>query len=254
MKSEEYKFYNELKNWDFSQINYQEECFTNWNMYDVLKNNTNSESVILDLGTGGGEKVLEFFPNVGQIIATDFSEEMIKTANNNLKKSGKENIIFRQMDNLRMDTEDNFFDVVVARHTCIDASQIYKTLKNNGILILRGVDKLDCWQLKRKFKRGQAYNDVYPISMIDYENILSAGFRQVELIPIHVREYYKTKEDLIALLLKTPILEDFSEIETNLDLERKEIDFDILEEYIKENKTDRGILLIRRYYGIVARK
>lgn len=41
-----------------------------------------------------------------------------------------------------------------------------------GILIIRGVDKLDCWELKKLFKRGQAYNDIKPISLIDYENIL----------------------------------------------------------------------------------
>lgn len=46
------------------------------------------------------------------------------------------------------------YEIVVARHTCIDAKQIYKTLRKNGILILRGVDKLDCWQLKRLFNRG----------------------------------------------------------------------------------------------------
>ncbi len=53
-----------------------------------------------------------------------------------------------------MDTPDNYFDIVTTRHTVIDPKQIYKTLKNNGQLILRGVDKLDCWSLKRLFGRG----------------------------------------------------------------------------------------------------
>ena len=73
-------------------------------------------------------------------------------------------------------------------------------------------------------------------------------------MPIHVREYYKTKEDLLALLLKTPILNDFSEIEENTNLGDNEIEPDILDRYIKENTTEKGILLIRRYYGIVAKK
>ena len=46
-----------------------------------------------------------------------------------------------------MTTENNYFDIVVARHTCIDAKQRYNTLKSNGILIIRGVNKLDCWEL-----------------------------------------------------------------------------------------------------------
>lgn len=251
MKTKEYAFYNELKNWDFSKIKYDEENLTQWDMYDILRKNSNAQSKILDLGTGGGEKVLTKFPDVSEILATDFSEEMIKTANYNLKKGNKTNITFRQMDNLKMDTPNDYFDVVVARHTCIDAKQIYNTLKSNGILIVRGVDKLDCWELKRLFGKGQAYNDIIPISVIDYQNIIDAGFRKVELVPIHVREYYKSKEDLLSLLFKTPILYNF---EDNEKLQKQDIGLNEIDKYIEKNMTDKGILLIRRYYGITARK
>ena len=242
----EYEFYNKLKNWEFSKIKYEEEYLTQWDMYEILNNCCTSQSKVLDLGTGGGEKVLTKFPNVSEILATDFSEEMIKTANENLKNANKKNIIFRQMDNLNMDTSDEYFDIVVARHTPTNAKQIYKTLKTNGILILRGVDKLDCWELKRIYGRGQSYNDNIPISQIDYENILEAGFKKVELVPIHVREYYKSREDLISLLLKTPILDHFSQ--------NNDINLNIIDKYIKNNTTEKGILLIRRYYGITAKK
>ena len=251
LKNSEYEFYNNVKNWDFSMINYVKENYTAWDMYEILKNNSNQNSKILDLGTGGGEKVLKYFPEA-YILGTDFSREMINTAKENLKKSGKKNIEFREMDNLNMDVDPESFDIVVARHTCIDAKQIYKALKNGGMLILRGVDKLDCWELKRLFNFGQAFNDIKPISVIDYENILDSGFKEVELVPIHVKEYYKTKEDLKALLYKTPILKDFSE--ENKEIKDKEIDENLLDEYIKNNTKDKGILLIRRYYGITAKK
>ena len=253
MQNNELDYYNKIKNWDFSQINCTEESLTNWDMYELLKLYSNKESKILDLGTGGGEKVLEYFPNVREIIATDFSDEMIKTANCNLLKSNRKNITFKQMNNLEMTTENNYFDVVVARHTIIDSKGIYKTLKENGKLILRGVDKLDCWSLKKLFGKGQAYKDSKPISLIDYENIIDAGFKHVELVPIHIREYYKTKEDLIALLLKTPILLDFSETGENTNL-KTSIDMNLLDKYIEKNSTNKGILLIRRYYGILATK
>jgi len=251
----ELEFYEKIKNWDFSMINYIEENLTNWDLYENLKTITNVNSKILDLGTGGGENVIKYFPTCKEIIATDFSQEMINTANENLKKSNKKNILFRQMDNLKMDTPSNYFDVVVARHTCISAEQIYNTLKVGGKLLLRGVDKLDCWNLKLLFGKGQAYKDTKPISLIDYENIINAGFKHVELVPIHVREYYKTKEDLLALLLKTPILEDFSEIEENMNLKNDNIiNEKLLDKYISENTFEKGILLIRRYYGITAIK
>ena len=251
MKINEFKYYNELANWSFDDIKYISESFTNWDYDEEIKKYTNEKTKILDLGTAGGEKLLKNYPNCEEIVGTDYSSEMIKTANQNLLKSRRKNITFRVMDNLKMDTPDKYFDIVTARHTVIEPKQIYKTLISDGYLIVRGVDNLDCWALKKYFNRGQAYNDDKPISLIDYETIIDAGFKDVELIPLHIIEYYKTKEDLYALLIKTPILDDMLE---NKKYERKEIEKDVFEKYVKENTTEKGIKLIRRYYGIIARK
>lgn len=172
MKKNEYDFYSERANWSFEDIDYTSEVFTNWIYEDEIKKRVNENTKILDLGTAAGEKVIKKFPNCAEILGTDFSDKMIETANKNLLQSGRKNISFRVMDNLKMDTPDNYFDLVTARHTIIDSLQILKTLKEGGQLIIRGVDKLDCWSLKRMFKRGQAYHDVKPISLIDYETII----------------------------------------------------------------------------------
>ena len=253
MKTNEHDYYSELANWSFEDIDYITETLTNWIYEEKIKELATKDSKVLDLGTAAGEKVLKRFPECAEILGTDFSSEMIKNANINLEKSGRKNISFRVMNNLEMDTPDNYFDVVTARHTITNKKQIYKTLKNGGFLILRGVDKLDCWSLKRLFNRGQAFYDKKPISLIDYEEILDAGFKDVELIPLHVIEYYETREDLYALLLKTPILDNFSETENN-NYERVPIEKDLFEKYVSENTTKKGIKLIRRYYGIIARK
>ena len=254
MKINEYEYYNNLANWSFDEINYTSENFTNWVYEDEIKKYAKKDSKILDLGTAAGEKVLKRFPECAEILGTDFSEEMIKVANKNLKESGRKNITFRVMNNLEMDTPYNYFDIVTARHTVTDPKQIYKTLKPGGYLILRGVDKLDCWSLKRMFNRGQAFYYKKPISLVDYEAVLNAGFKDVELIPLHVIEYYKTKEDLYALLLKVPILDDLSELKPNEEYERFPIEKDVFEKYVAENTTEKGIKLIRRYYGIFAKK
>ena len=253
MKTNEYDYYSKLANWSFEDIDYTSESFTNWVYEDEIKKHINIDSRVLDLGTAAGEKVLKKFPDCAEILGTDFSSEMIKSANRNLEKSGRKNITFRVMDNLKMDTPNNYFDLVTARHTVIDPKQIYDTLKVGGYLIVRGVDKLDCWSLKRMFGRGQAYHDIKPISLIDYEAIIDANFKDVILIPIHVIEYYKTKEDLYALLVKTPILDDFSEEDFH-GYERKSIEKEIFEKYVNENKTEKGIKLVRRYYGIIGKK
>ena len=144
MKNNEKNYYNEVANWSFNDIDYITESYTKWIYEEEIEKRTTSESKILDLGTAAGEKVLKYFPDCAEILGTDFSEKMIASANRNLLKSKRKNISFRLMDNLHMDTPDNYFDIVTARHTKTDPKQIYKTLKEGGFLIIRGVDKLDC--------------------------------------------------------------------------------------------------------------
>ena len=253
MKEKEY--YEQIKDWSFDEFEIKTIRKTDWDMFKLLKELTNKNSKILDLGTGGGEKVLKKFPEVKEILATDFSEEMIKTAKENLKKSKRKNIEFKIMDNLNMNTPKEYFDVVVARHTPTDPKQIYETLKTNGYLIVQGVDKYDCYELKRIFGRGQAYNDTKPISIIDYENILDANFKDVELIPVHEIEYFKDRKTLYKFLLKVPIIDDFSEEENDVkDYYKTSLEEDKLDEYIKRNTYPEGIKLQRRLYGIIAKK
>ena len=85
MQESELKYYERIGNWDFSEIKYKTENLINWDFYEKIKENTNEKSLCLDLGTGGGERVLKDYPDVGMVIATDFSEEMIKKAKENAK-------------------------------------------------------------------------------------------------------------------------------------------------------------------------
>lgn len=254
MQENEHEYYEKIGNWDFDQIKYKTEKLTNWGFYEKIKEYTNKDSVCLDLGTGGGEKVLKYYPEVGKIYGTDFSREMIKTAKENAKMYPNRNVEFLQMDNLNMEFPDKMFDLISARHTVINAKQIYKALKDDGVLVIEGVDKNDCWELKELFGRGQAFHDKVAISEKDYEDLKDAGFTEIELVEVLENEYYETEEDLLALLLKTPILDDFSE-EDNSEFEhRKEIEKDLFEEYVNRYKTDKGILLKRVLYGIIAKK
>ena len=97
-------------------------------------------------------------------------------------------------------------------------------------------------------------NDEIPISQIDYENIKKAGFREIEMQEIIQYEYYETEEDLLALLLKTPILDDFSEMENTNNAHHPSIEKDLFDTYVSIHTTSKGIELKRVLYGIVAKK
>lgn len=247
MKQEnELTYYENVKNWNFDKFEIELDKLTDWDLFEIIKGMATKESKILDLGTGGGEKVIAYYPECKEIIGTDFSKAMIETAIKNLIKSGRKNIKFRLMDNLKMDVPNDYFDIVVARNTVTDPCQIYKCLKKGGYLIIHGVDKDDCYSLKRLFNNEQDYNCIKPISIIDYDNTLNAGFKDVELVPIHVREYFKNEELFIKFLEMVPIINDFNSILT-YDKEKMNL-------YIKENTYEGKIRLLRRYYGITARK
>ena len=247
-------FYEEIKDWDFSMFEVTDEKLTNWDMYEILNYVTNKDSKILDLGTGGGEKVINLFPMVKEILATDYSAEMIATANKNLQATARQNITFRVMDNLKMDTPKEYFDVVVARNTVTDPKRIYATLKNGGRLLIHGVDKYDCHSLKLLFGKGQGYHDEKPLSITDYENVLQAGFKEVELVPIYEKSYFKDKANLIAFLKKVSILDDLTDDELQTDFYKTTLDEAKINEYINDNTYPQGLLLQRRYYGISAKK
>ena len=254
MEKSEFEYYEEIGNWDFSNIHYKTIRYTNWDYFEEIKKHTNENSICLDLGTGGGEEVLKNYPIVKKIIATDFSNEMIKTANENLKKFPDKNVKFLVMDNLKIEYPEGFFDLISARHTVINAKEIFRTLKKEGALIIEGVDQKDCWELKELFNKGQGYTDEIPISEKDYMDLKEAGFNKIEKKQILEDEYYKTKEDLMALLLKAPILDDFSEInETNFE-HIELINKELFNKYVEQNTTQKGILLKRVLYGIVAIK
>lgn len=254
MQENELNYYEKIGNWDFSQIKRKTEKLTNWDFYEKIRENSNEKSLCLDLGTGGGEKVLKNYPDVGMIIATDFSEEMIKTAKENTKKYPDKRVKFVKMNNLEMNFPKETFDLISARHTIINAKQIYNCLDKGGTAVIRGVDKRDCWEIKELFGRGQAYNDEIAISEKDYQDLVEAGFKNIEKVKILQNEYYETEDDLMALLLKTPILDDFSEISGKEAIHREIVEQDLFKKYVRIYKTEKGILLKRVLYGIVAKK
>ena len=246
MNIKEKEFYSNIKNWDFSKINYSIETISNFDFYKTISNYSNSSSLCLDLGTGGGENLLKNYPEVGYIIATDISEEMLKTAKNNLKNYPNKKVKFILSDNLNLNFPNEMFDLISARHTQINYQLSYNILVKGGVLVIEGVDTKDCFELKEIFNRGQEFNSKEILSKFEYENLLKVGFQKVELFNYLFNEYYASKNDLLNLLMKTPIINEF---ETN-----KEIEDDLLEKYINKFTSDKGIKLKREYYGILAIK
>lgn len=255
MKESELGYYEEIGNWDFRTIRYSMVQDKDWDFYSKIRENSNEESFCLDLGTGGGEKILEKYPKVGMVIGSDFSREIIKTARKNQKKYHNKNVRFIVMDNLKINFQDGMFDLISARHTVISASEIFRCLSKDGVAIIEGVDKNDCLELKEMFGRGQGYDRESNIADEDYENLIRAGFTKIKRERITQYEYYESKEELMKLLWKAPIIEGLVRRNDNGELIiTNEKDREIFEKYVNKYKCKKGILLKRVIYGIIAKK
>jgi len=104
--------------------------------------NIKSGNTVLDLGSGAGNDVFVARAIVGiegKVIGIDFTEEMIKKANENKAKVGFTNIEFRKGDIENMPVDDNSVDVVISN--CVinlvpdkrkAFSEIYRVLKPGG--------------------------------------------------------------------------------------------------------------------------
>ena len=242
----EKEFYNKIGNligWDFSKMKYELVDNSSFKYFDEINNLITDKSIVLDIGTGGGEKLTDLISdNCLLKIGTDFSKEMIKVA----KMKNKSNKIrFFEMDSKLLNFPDKFFDIICARHTPFNFKEVFRLLNDNGTFISEQIDEDDCKKLKELFGRGQGYN--VEIKLIDRmkEEARQQKLKNVEFYEILQQEYYKTEEDILFLLRNTPIIPNFGE-EIN--------DYQKFNEYVRNNKTNRGILLERKLFGITMKK
>lgn len=229
------EFYDQvgkLNGWDFSNVKCISEGLK-WDLYREVMKICRKSDILLDIGTGGGEAILSIAESVLLLVGIDQSTGMIETATRNSAKSGIPNVRFLKMDAENLDFPDNFFNIVSCRHSEFYAKEIAKVLIKGGTFLTQQVSENDKSNIKEAFGRGQAFGTKAGALKHQYITELSeAGFSDIQSFEFNVIEYYQTAEDLIFLLKHTPTIPDFG---------RDEADFQILQQFIKENQTEKGI-------------
>lgn len=236
MSSMDYKqFYDRVgkhNGWDFSSVKCKIEG-EGLELYNEVANMCKSGDLLLDIGTGGGEAVLSLAKSVLLLVGIDQSSSMIEAALRNSRAAGAANTRFLQMDAERLNFPDAFFNIVSCRHSPFHADEAARILIKGGVFLTQQVNENDKLNLKQAFGRGQAFDEQPGTLMQRYiTELRAAGFSKVQSIPFNVNEYYETAEDLIFLLKHTPIIPNFGQDER---------DFQILQQFIAENTTDKGI-------------
>lgn len=108
---------------------------------DPVKDNSNKNSVVLDIGCGGGRLTIQISDFVKKIFAIDYSNSSIKFAK---KENPRKNVEYSVMDANKLEFEDNSFDLVIShavfcKNMCGAKAlkESYRVLKPKGKLIIR---------------------------------------------------------------------------------------------------------------------
>lgn len=128
-----------IHGWDFSHIHrrYEEENDLSWDYSKIVQNYLTSESLLLDMDTGGGEFLLSLKHPYKNTSATEAYPPNVELCKYVLLPLG---INFKEASsNGNLPFEDGKFDVIINRHGDYNAKEINRILKVGGVFITQQV-------------------------------------------------------------------------------------------------------------------
>jgi SAM-dependent methyltransferase len=162
LRNWEHEAQQPFQGWDFSYLNerYHEET-PPWSYEERVRALLPGAVSLLDMGTGGGEKLLEFrelFPPL--TVATEGFAPNIPLATANLSAYGVQVVPYDSELDARLPFADESFQVILNRHEAYQAEEIARVLAPNGIFCTQQVDGRNLEDLHSVFGIQTAYPHV----------------------------------------------------------------------------------------------
>ena len=145
--------------WDFSYLTgrYHEET-PPWSYEAIVRDLAREADSLLDLGTGGGEKLLELKDALPtHTIATEGYAPNIPVARANLEPHGIRVVAYNIDEAARMPFDDHSFAVIIDRHEAFDAVEVARILRPGGVFLTQQVDGRDIADMLALFGLQPAY-------------------------------------------------------------------------------------------------
>jgi SAM-dependent methyltransferase len=131
------------RGWDFSGMNVLRQPVP-WEYQDVVLRYLRSSDVVLDVGTGAGERLRDLARSFGHGLGIDADPEMVRLACEN---SAAGNLRFRVCSE-RLESVPETFDVIIDRHAPFDLSAVAAHLKPGGYFITQQVGERNMASVK----------------------------------------------------------------------------------------------------------
>jgi SAM-dependent methyltransferase len=201
----------ERRGWDFSRMSV-ERAPVPWEYLDVVSAFLRPTDVVLDIGTGGGERLIRLADQYQRAVGVDPDSEMVRVARDNA--APHPNVQFlsgsaEQLDRL----DDGAFNVVLTRHAPVSAPELDRVTKAGGVFICQGVGARNMANIRQAFNTGsEALYEHAHRSLLS--ELTTRGWRVVAEGHYDVRYWVKDVPSLVfwfqAIAGANEVPEDFS--------------------------------------------
>ena len=206
---------------------------------------SSKDKIALDIGCADGKFTLSVAPYFKKVYGIDTSKVNLEIAEGHGNEKRSKNVEYSLQDAGHTSFKDSFFNLAYCRKGPSFYKEYFRILKAKAYYLEIGIGGEDTMELQKIFGRGQGYGK-WGKSRLDQDlkELKSLGFNIIYGKDFHYSEYYPFYEELDLFLQGVPIFEDYD----------SKKDKGLLNKYISESTTSKGIVLPRHRIVIVAQK
>ena len=224
--------------WDFAKMSILQEPAP-WEYSAVVREYLRPNSTVLDIGTGGGERLLGLAPHFKWALGIDVDPEMVTVAGQN--GSDVSNVTFRLASD-QLDLVEESFDIVLDRQAPFDLDAIWQHLVPGGYFITQQVGERNMRVVKRVL--GQ---DTTEASM-SYDQLAKSAFRVIAFLEYEIEYVVRDAESLVFWF------NALDDMHSDIDGGRALLDLESFNAVLKGNVDSRGFVTNEHRYLAVLRR
>jgi SAM-dependent methyltransferase len=232
------------RGWDFSRMQTARDPVP-WDYMEIVPRYLQRSDAILDVGTGGGERLIAFSQYFGTGVGIDPDPEMIGAAREN--GALHPNVTFVEMGAEALAFPEATFDVVLTRHAPVCVPEVVRVLKPGGYFVTQGIGALNMANIREAFGTGSSvqYEEDYRSSIDEFTRL---GCRIVATGSYNVRYWVK---DIPSLIFWFKAIAGANEVPEGFSIDR---DWQAVSRIIAECSSPGGVLTNEHRTLLVAQK
>lgn len=217
-----------------------------WDYAEVVARYLRPTDTVLDIGTGGGERLLALSDRYGSAVGVDSDPVMIQVARINAQTTTNVQFEIARAEQLTP-LGDRTFDVVLTRHAPIHVPELDRHTKPGGYFISQGIGVRNMANIRHAFNTGSGtrYADELQSTLTAFSQ---RGWRLVATGEYDVRYWV---HDVPSLIFWFKAIAGTNEVPDDFDVATHH---DVINTLIQKVVIDRGILTNEHRTLVVVQK